>query len=126
MRSRRSLPLLLLPFVLAPLAGVSCSDDDEADTADAGPSGDAGPSTEGGPSGTGGSAGEAGTPDAGTEPGALVHITYTGTVGVLLDEIPAGIRERVATSILAKPDEYWVAKAKRQLALSSYRLNFRP
>ena len=59
------------------------------------------------------------------EPGALIQLNLESQVGVLLDEIPASIRERVATSLLAKDDEFWVARAKRQLALANYRLNFR-
>jgi hypothetical protein len=59
------------------------------------------------------------------EPGALIQLNLESQVGVLLDEIPASIRERVAASLLAKDDEFWVARAKRQLALANYRLNFR-
>jgi len=58
-------------------------------------------------------------------PGALIRVDLTSQVGVLLDEIPASIRERVASELLARDDAFWVARAKRQLALTSYRLNFR-
>ncbi|HEY3595315.1 MAG TPA: lysyl oxidase family protein [Polyangiaceae bacterium] len=68
---------------------------------------------------------DAGEPDAATVAGALLHVTTSSRVGVLLDEIPAGIRARVAATLLAKPDSFWIARAKRQLALATYRLNFR-
>jgi hypothetical protein len=64
-------------------------------------------------------------PDAAIPPGALIHVTASSRVGVLLDEIPIRIRNRVATTLLAKPDEFWIARAKRQLILATYRLNFR-
>ena len=59
-------------------------------------------------------------------PGALIQVSSTGQVGVLLDEIPTGIRERVAESMLAKEDAFWLTRAHRQLVLATYRLNFRP
>jgi hypothetical protein len=59
-------------------------------------------------------------------PGALIRVSLTSQVGVLLDEIPPSIRERVASTLLAKDEAYWAARAKRQLTLASYRLNFRP
>jgi hypothetical protein len=58
--------------------------------------------------------------------GALISIASTSQVGVLLDEIPTAVRERAATSMLAKDDAFWVARAHRQLVLATYRLNFRP
>lgn len=50
------------------------------------------------------------------DPGALVKASVTGvTVGVLLDDIPAGTaREAVATQILAQPDTFWTERAKFQ------------
>lgn len=58
-------------------------------------------------------------------PGALISVTSSSQVGVLLDEIPSSIRERVASTLLAEDEAFWVARARRQLALASYRLNFR-
>jgi hypothetical protein len=58
-------------------------------------------------------------------PGALIAVTLDSQVGVLLDEMPASIRERVASELLGKDEAFWVARAKRQLSLTSYRLNFR-
>jgi len=55
----------------------------------------------------------------------LIHVTATSQVGVLLDELPESIRERVAKALLAKPDSFYEARARRQLTLSTYRLNFR-
>ena len=59
------------------------------------------------------------------DPGALIKIDASGTVGVLLDEIPVTMRDRVAASLLAKDAAFWQARAKRQLALTTYRLSFR-
>jgi hypothetical protein len=65
-------------------------------------------------------------PKAATEtPGALVAVSVSSQVGVLLDELPDSIRDRAADALLAKNDAFWIARAKRQLALASYRLNFR-
>lgn len=58
--------------------------------------------------------------------GALIEINAKSQVGVLLDEVPESERERIAAALLAKPDSFFVARAKRQLSLASYRLNFRP
>jgi hypothetical protein len=66
------------------------------------------------------------TTDAGSAPpGALVLVTTVSTVGVLLDELPESVRERVAAALLDKPDSFFIERAKRQLALATYRLNFR-
>jgi hypothetical protein len=103
------------------LVGTACSDEHSPSTpGDAGAKGDAG---AGG--GESGSAGAAGTAGSSADPGALIHVTATSQVGVLLDEIPESIRERVAAALLAKPASFYEARARRQLTLSSYRLNFR-
>ncbi len=49
------------------------------------------------------------------------------TVGVLLDEIPAGrLRDAAAADALAKGESFWTDRAARQARLTSYRLVFRP
>jgi hypothetical protein len=58
-------------------------------------------------------------------PGALIQAELDSQVGVLLDEIPESARDRIAATLLAKPEEFWVGRAKRQVALASYRLSFR-
>lgn len=60
------------------------------------------------------------------DPGALIQISVESQVGVLLDEVPTAMRDRVAEALLTKPDSYFIDRAKRQLSLASYRLNFRP
>lgn len=61
-----------------------------------------------------------------SDPGALVRMEMASTTGVLLDDIPAGpAREAAAAEALAKPDSFWVGKAKRQIRLTNYRLVFR-
>src|ERR1700736_4725615 len=65
---------------------------------------------------------------SGQDPGALISMTMKGTVGVLLDEIPAGKwREQAAQEALDRKgdDEFWVKRAKRQVRLTYYRLVFR-
>ncbi|MDX1688732.1 MAG: lysyl oxidase family protein, partial [Candidatus Promineifilaceae bacterium] len=57
--------------------------------------------------------------------GALIQVTMESRVGVLLDEFPASMRERVADEILQQPEEAWMARARRQIQLSRLRLNYR-
>lgn len=59
------------------------------------------------------------------DPGALVAVSFDGTVGVLLDELPEAIRDRVAQDVIDKPGDFWVARAREQLRLSSIRLTYR-
>ncbi|HET9958974.1 MAG TPA: lysyl oxidase family protein [Polyangiaceae bacterium] len=58
--------------------------------------------------------------------GALIRISTRSQVGVLLDEIPATQRDRVAQALLEKPESFFISRAKQQLTLATYRLNFRP
>ena len=62
---------------------------------------------------------------AAPDPGSLVATTATSTVGVLLDEIPASMRDRVAQALIARPPSFWTERARQQLRLTSYRLVFR-
>lgn len=57
--------------------------------------------------------------------GALIGIAMNSQVGVLLDEIPAGLRDQAVATLLDKPDDYWLARAKSQVELTMRRLNFR-
>lgn len=65
-----------------------------------------------------------GTPSP-SDPGALVRVTMSSSVAVNLDELPASVRNRVATGILLKPTAFWVARAKAQAELTGYRLTYR-
>lgn len=58
-------------------------------------------------------------------PGALVRVTMPGEAGVLLDDFPAQMRERVAQALIEQPSEAWDARARRQIGLTRLRLNFR-
>lgn len=60
-----------------------------------------------------------------SDPGALVEVSMTSTVGVLLDEIPSSMRDRVADELLAQADPFWEERAIRQVELTDYRLAFR-
>jgi len=59
------------------------------------------------------------------DPGALVRVSVNSTVGVVLDEIPASQRTRVANQFLAKPSSFWLARAKKQIEHTYYRLIYR-
>jgi hypothetical protein len=73
--------------------------------------------------------GDSGPVDIGTwtptAAGALVRVTMSSSVAVLLDELPMSMRDRVAAAIQAKPDAFWTARASSQIALTTYRLVFR-
>ena len=46
--------------------------------------------------------------------GALIQMTSSSTVGVLLDEIPVGpLREAAAANALAKSSDFWIARVKQ-------------
>ncbi len=57
--------------------------------------------------------------------GALIKASMNSKVGVVLDELPVGMRSRVAASLIAKPASYWQERAKMQVRLTGYRLVFR-
>lgn len=61
------------------------------------------------------------TPD----PGAIVRVSANGMVGVVLDEFPASIRDRVAKALMNKPESFWVVRAKDHMRLTTVRLNYR-
>jgi Lysyl oxidase len=60
-----------------------------------------------------------------TDPGALIRVTMDSKVGVLLDEVPESMRDRVAAQYLEKPDAFWIERAKSQIELTTYKLVFR-
>jgi len=66
-------------------------------------------------------------PDAGPpgDPGSLVGVSVDGTVGVLLDDLPASVRDRAATELVAEPEAFWLARARLQLRLTGLRLTYR-
>jgi len=59
------------------------------------------------------------------DPGSLVQTSMQSQVGVVLDELPASMRSRVASSLIAKPATFWKERAAAQLRLTVYRLVFR-
>ena len=66
-----------------------------------------------------------GCSDPGSKPGALVRASAQSSVGVVLDEIPRSLRDRAAESLIQAPKSFWSERAKAQLRLTGYRLNFR-
>ncbi len=57
--------------------------------------------------------------------GSLVRTTVRSEVGVVLDEIPSRMRDRVAAALSAKPATFWTDRARSQLRLTAFRLVFR-
>jgi hypothetical protein len=55
----------------------------------------------------------------------LIRTSLEGTVGVLLDELPEGLRERAADELSAESEAFWQARARAQVSLGLYRLVFR-
>jgi hypothetical protein len=64
-------------------------------------------------------------PDGPRPEGALVAVELRSQVGVLLDELPAEMRDRVTEALLERPDEFWIGLATRQTRLTMRRLDFR-
>ncbi|MEZ4448848.1 MAG: lysyl oxidase family protein [Nannocystaceae bacterium] len=63
--------------------------------------------------------------EAAKDPGALLDLSMKSSAGVLLDEIPAAHRDRVAAALLAEPDAFWRARATMQVETTYYKLTFR-
>jgi len=59
------------------------------------------------------------------EAGALIGISMTSTVGVVLDEVPATERTRVATAYASRDSAFWAARARSQVEATLYRLVYR-
>lgn len=57
--------------------------------------------------------------------GALIQVRTDGMVGVLLDEVPPQMRDRVAEELEDESTAFWVERAQRQVALMQYRLVYR-
>ena len=68
------------------------------------------------PSGNGGDTGD---------PGSLIKASMTSQVGVLLDEIPENMRDKVVASLQAKDEAFWIARARAQINMTKYRVTFR-
>ncbi|HTM20368.1 MAG TPA: hypothetical protein VL172_07675, partial [Kofleriaceae bacterium] len=63
---------------------------------------------------------------AASNPGALIQMQLRSTVGVNLEDIPAGaLREAAAAGALSQPASFWTDRAARQTRLTYYRLVFR-
>jgi hypothetical protein len=60
-----------------------------------------------------------------SDPAALIKVTASGEIGVLLDEFPSEARDRVASFALSQSDTYWTESVTRQIWLSYYRLVYR-
>lgn len=59
------------------------------------------------------------------DPGGLVRVSTRSKVGVLLDEVPTSIRDRVAADLAAAPPSFWEARARMQIETTTYRLIYR-
>ena len=62
----------------------------------------------------------------GADPGALIEVTFSGTVGILLTDVPDGNeRKQVATYLLSRPDSWWLTRAHYQIHFTDYTLEYR-
>lgn len=59
------------------------------------------------------------------DPGALISLRMESQVGVLLDEFPEEMKERVTAELIAQPEEMWRQRAIKQVELTYNRLHFR-
>jgi hypothetical protein len=57
--------------------------------------------------------------------GALIALSMDSRVGLLLDDYPPEMRDRVAAGLAAESDEFWRQLAQRQVQLTKRRLDFR-
>jgi hypothetical protein len=57
--------------------------------------------------------------------GALVAVSFEGRVGVLLDELPAELRDRAVEQLLDQRNFFWRERARAQIRLATYRLVYR-
>lgn len=64
-------------------------------------------------------------PAPATDPGALIDVSFESRVGVLLDTVPEGAREALATQLLAEDADFWRVRAGRQVETALYRLVYR-
>ena len=67
----------------------------------------------------------AGLGSSGALVGALIDVRMDSQVGVLLDELPGSLRQRVATAMLARPASFWRARAEMQIETTAYQLSYR-
>ena len=66
-----------------------------------------------------------GTGGTDADPGALIKTSMTSQVGVVLDEIPEDMRDKVVASLQAKDEAFWIARARAQINMTKFRLVFR-
>ncbi len=57
--------------------------------------------------------------------GALIQVSVESQVGLLLEDFPTEMRERVAAALLQQSEAEWLARAERQLRHTRLRLNYR-
>src|SRR5687768_18531346 len=94
-RMSRALASFLICFAVA-----ACGDDAVTQHPDAGPGADGGAGVDA---------------DTTQDPAALVRVTMDSQVGVLLDDFPAGSRDRIAAELMELPDQFWIDLARWQL-----------
>jgi hypothetical protein len=62
---------------------------------------------------------------ASAAPGAIVEVKMNSNVGILVDDYPATIKERVINDYLNKPNLFWYKRASQQVEATLYRLVYR-
>jgi len=64
--------------------------------------------------------------DANGDPvGSLLKVDLLSKVGFVLDDIPQADRGKVAAWLMSQSDDFWKTRAKKQVELAQYRLNYR-
>jgi hypothetical protein len=60
-----------------------------------------------------------------SETGALIKVSLNGNAGVLLDEFPQDMQDRVALDLIRKNNGFWRIRAQEQVETTLYRLIYR-
>jgi len=59
------------------------------------------------------------------DPGDIVQVDTSGTIGVLLEDFPVSTQSSIISSLTTMNDTFWENRVKKQILLVQYRLTFR-
>src|SRR5215831_3293644 len=57
--------------------------------------------------------------------GSLLRVNVASRVGFVLDDVPQADRANIAAWLIGQSDEFWRTRARKQIELAQYRLNYR-
>src|SRR4030042_3893915 len=57
--------------------------------------------------------------------GSLLNVTFSGTVGILLEDIPREDRKSVSTFLMNRNEAWWITRAKLQIHYGDYDATYR-